>query len=227
MNAKQTHLIESILAIINKASVANDSDTSKLHNSASAEHWLARGFERADLRLSFSDDSLLFLELLSVDNAVIIPLPTLAVLSASALDNLASILASLLYLAMSKCTGSGSDRYPELARLLAPIVTRCMSPVQQTYQHKLLTGETSSRTVASKNPADFISDKSLVDLIADESISFSLYASVITLTGHKRDLSHYLSADKRELLIAHKAGSFSLETKGVMMIVKYKLEDVS
>jgi len=213
---KATQLITAILAIINKASVAD-----KLHNSTSAEHWLATGTASSNIKLEV-DDNILVVQLVGVDTPVKIPLPTLQVLGSDAIDRLAAILASTVWLAMSKATGQGSERYTEFSRLLAPIAASCMSPVQQVYQHKLLTGETASRTVTSKNPADYITSSTLLGLIREEEVSFSVYGGVITLIGRNKELKDFLSDDGKELTLEHEDGSTSIERKGVMMTIKYR-----
>ncbi len=213
---KATQLLTAILAIINKASVAE-----KLHNSTSAEHWLATGTSTSNIKLEI-DDNILVIQLVGVATPVKIPLPTLGVLGTEAINNLAAILASTLWLAMTKATGQGSERYPEFARLLAPIASSCMSPVQQVYQHKLLTGETASRTVASKNPVEYITSPEILDLIREDEVSFSVYGGVITLIGRNKELKDFLSEDGKELVLAHEAGSVSIERKGIMITIKYR-----
>ena len=117
---KKQQLIDAIITIINTASVAE-----KLHNCTSAEHWLQTGIASENIRLGV-DDNTLTISLLGVPDLVRIPLPTLQVLGTEAIDRLSVMIASMLWLAMSKTTGQGSNRYPEFARLLYPIAAYCM-----------------------------------------------------------------------------------------------------
>lgn len=89
------------------------------------------------------------------------------------------------------------------------------------YQHSINPDATQSRTVVPKEPKDFIDDVQLLELIADEEVSFSVYAGVITLIGRYKELKPWLSEDKKELLLGHSELN-SIEYKGVMCTIKYK-----
>lgn len=160
---KQNQLLAAIISLLHLPSVAGDN----IHNSTSAEYWLMHGLDSNNIKLSIDDANILRIELLGVTNPVYIPLPTLQMLGTAALDNLAVLICSTLVLAMSKCSGKGSERYHDTARLLSPIAAGHICPAQAAYRHKLLTGEGVGRGSAAKDYTQQLVDNNLEFLRQD------------------------------------------------------------